>query len=125
MFLTHKDESFDIFYKYCKKIQNEKEIFISSIRSDHGGEFENVLFEKNYEDNGIHHNFSTPRTQQHTEVDERKNRSLQKIDRTMLNDHSTPKHFWDKVVNTTCYLQNIIYIRPILKMSVFHFKHQG
>ena len=42
-FLTHKDESFDTFDKFCKKIQNEKGICISSIRSDHGGEFENDL----------------------------------------------------------------------------------
>ena len=33
--LTHIDESFDTFYKFCKKIQNEKDICISSIKSDH------------------------------------------------------------------------------------------
>jgi len=39
--------------------------------------------------------------------------------RTMLNDHSTPKHFWVEAVNTACYLQNIIYIRPILKKTPY------
>ena len=39
--------------------------------------------------------------------------------RTILNDHSTPKHFLAEVVNTTCYLQNIIYIRPILKKTPY------
>ena len=37
MFLNHKDESFDIFFKFCKRVQNEKEVCITSIRSDHGG----------------------------------------------------------------------------------------
>jgi len=82
-----------MFYKFCKRIQNEKGICISSIKSDHGGEFENDLFEKFYEENGIHHNFPTPRTPQQNRVVERKNRSLQEMARTMLNDHSTPKYF--------------------------------
>jgi len=78
-FLTHKDESFDAFYKFYKKIQNEKGICISSIRSDHEGEFENDLFEKFCEKNGINHNFSTPRTAQQNEVVERKKISLQEM----------------------------------------------
>ena len=91
---------------------------ISSIRSDHWGEFKNDLFEKFCEGNGIHHNFSTPRTPQQNGVVKRKNRSLQEMTRTMLNDHSNPKHLWVEVVNTTCYLQNKIYIRPILKKTL-------
>jgi len=61
-FLAHEDESIDNFYKFCKKIQNEKGIWISSIKSDHGGKFGIDLFKNFYEENGIHHNFSTPRT---------------------------------------------------------------
>jgi len=50
------------FYKFFKKIQNEKGICIYSIKSNHKGAFENDLLEKFCEENGIHHNFSTPRT---------------------------------------------------------------
>ena len=60
-FLTHKNKSFDTFYKFYKKNQNEKGICISSIKSDHWGEFENDIFKKNCEENGIHHNFFTLR----------------------------------------------------------------
>ena len=35
----------DAFKKYAKQIQNEKSLTIASIRSDHGGEFQNSLFE--------------------------------------------------------------------------------
>ena len=92
-FLIHKDESFKVFYKLCKKIQNEKGVCITSIRSDHGGEFKNESFQTFCDENGITHNFSTPRTPQQNGVVERKNRSLQEMARTMLNDYNTPKHF--------------------------------
>jgi len=49
------------------------------LRSDHGGEFQNELFEKFCEENGIMHNFSAPRTSQQNEVVERKNRSLEEL----------------------------------------------
>jgi len=39
--------------------------------------------------------------------------------RTILNDYSTPKHFWVETMNTACYLQNRIYIRPILKKTPY------
>ena len=39
LFLNHKSETFDAFKKLCKRIQKEKGAYISSIRSDRGGEF--------------------------------------------------------------------------------------
>ena len=36
MFLNHKDKSFDIFFKFYKRVQNEKGECITSIRSYHG-----------------------------------------------------------------------------------------
>ena len=50
---------------------------IKSIRSDHGGEFENEIFENFCNKKGITHNFSFPRTPQQNGVVERKNRTLQ------------------------------------------------
>ena len=76
MFLAHKDKSFSVFFKFCKRVQNKKIVCITSIKSDHGGKFENENFQLFYEENGILHNFSTPITPQHNEVVERKNISL-------------------------------------------------
>ena len=64
LFLKTKNEAFDAFHKLAKVIQNEKGLNIVSIRSDHGGEFQNESFENFCEENGIHHNFSVPRTPQ-------------------------------------------------------------
>ena len=44
LFLTHKKDVFHAFKKLAKIIQNKKNLNIASIRSDHGGEFENKDF---------------------------------------------------------------------------------
>ena len=48
-----------------------------------------------------------------------KNEYLQKMHKTMINDNSTPKQFWAEALDTTCYLQNRIYIRPIIKNTTY------
>ena len=63
-FLTLKSEAFKAFKKFAKLVQNEKDLKIKIIRSDHGGEFQNESFEKFCDKNGILHNFSAPRTPQ-------------------------------------------------------------
>ena len=47
-FLTLKSEAFKAFKKFASVIQNEKDFKIKVFRSDHGGEFQNELFEKNF-----------------------------------------------------------------------------
>ncbi|GJU02478.1 retrovirus-related pol polyprotein from transposon TNT 1-94 [Tanacetum coccineum] len=60
-----------------------------SIRTDHGREFDNkVQFGEFCNANGITHNFSTPRTPQSNGGIEGKNRTLQEMSRTMLNEQS-------------------------------------
>ena len=114
-----KNEAFDAFRKLAKVIQNEKGLNIVSIRSDHGGEFQNESFEKFCEENGFHHNFSAPRTPQQNGVVERKNRSLEEGARTLLNETKLPKYFWADVVHTICYTLNRVLIRPILRKTPY------
>ena len=71
LFLSYKDESFDVFNFFCKRFRKEKKYEIIPVRSDHGGEFENSLFKKLFEEKGISHNFSCPRAPQHDGVVER------------------------------------------------------
>jgi len=37
LFLSHKDETFEAFKKIYRKVQNENDLKIASVRSDHGG----------------------------------------------------------------------------------------
>jgi len=39
--------------------------------------------------------------------------------RTMIHENNLGKHFWSEAVNTTCYVQNRIYIRPILEKIAY------
>nr|XP_016489910.1 PREDICTED: uncharacterized protein LOC107809751 [Nicotiana tabacum] len=64
IFLSHKDDPLKNFKVFCKKVQREKGYYISSIRSDHGEEFEGRAFENFCNDQGISHNFSSHRSPQ-------------------------------------------------------------
>ena len=111
--------SYHVFKRFAKVIQNEKNCSISSIKSDHGGEFQNERFDKFCNKSGIKQNFSSPRTPQQNGVVERKNRSLEELARTMLNETGLPKYSWADIVSTTCYVLNRVLIRPILKKTLY------
>ncbi|GJR63966.1 retrovirus-related pol polyprotein from transposon TNT 1-94 [Tanacetum coccineum] len=114
-FLKHKNEAFDHFEILSKKIQIQKGCPIISIRTDHGREFDNeVQFGAFCDANGITHNFSAPRTPQSNGVVERKNRTLQEMSRTMLNEQSISQKIWCNAVDTSTYILNRILIRHFL-----------
>ena len=119
LFLTHKSDVFHAFKKLAKLIQNKKNLNIVSIRSDHGGKFENKDFELFFDENGIEHNFSAPRIPLQNGVVESKNRSLEEMARTLLNDTNLPKYFWAEVVNTACYIMNRALIIPIINKTSY------
>ena len=85
LLLSSKDETVSAFIIFGNKIQNEKGIFIVSIGTRHGGEFENNEFTNYCDKHGIDHNFSTPRTPQQNGGVERKNRVLTEMTRVILN----------------------------------------
>jgi len=92
-FILSKSDTFKVFNKLATAIQNKKDLKIKTIRSDHGCELQNDTFNIFCEENGILHNFSVPRTLQQNGVIERKNRSLEELARTMLNENDLPKYF--------------------------------
>ena len=63
-FLAHKNDAFKAFENFAKRVQKEKDFCITSIRSDHGTEFENEFFKIFCNKNGISHTFSSPRAPQ-------------------------------------------------------------
>ncbi|KAL5578483.1 hypothetical protein UlMin_020182 [Ulmus minor] len=105
-FLKEKSEAFDIFKTLIIKIQVEKNDRVVRLRSDHGKEFENTLFDDFCAANGISHEFSAPITPQHNGVVERKNRVIQEMARVMLYSKDVPKNLWAEAVSTACYIIN-------------------
>ena len=69
--------------------------------------------------NGYRHKFSTPRTPQQNGVVERKNRTLQEMTRSMINEFDVPKYLWAEAVNTAYYIINRVSIRPIAKKTPY------
>jgi len=61
LFITTNDDVYHAFKGLAKVIQNEKNSCISTIKSDHGGEFQNERFEIFCEKFGIKHCFTTPK----------------------------------------------------------------
>ncbi|GJR72383.1 retrovirus-related pol polyprotein from transposon TNT 1-94 [Tanacetum coccineum] len=115
-FLKIKPKAFDQF-EYLVENQNPLGLFNScKKRSDHRSrEFDNeVQFGEFCNVNGITHNFSALRTPQSNGVVERKNRTLQEMSRTMLNEKLLPQKFWCNAVDTLTYILNRILIRAIL-----------
>lgn len=63
-FLTHKSDTFEAFKRLAKRISIEKNVSITAIRSDRGGEFINERFIVYCEKKEIKHQLLTPRTPQ-------------------------------------------------------------
>ena len=118
-FLKSKDETFDYFVEYCNQVENEKDYKIVTIQSDHGKEFENSSFDDLCGSRGYMQEFSAPRTPQQNGVVERKNRNLQELARSMLNEYSSPKFLWAEAVNTACKIINRVNIRPFLNKTPY------
>ena len=118
-FLSQKNDTFDTFRIFAMKIQNELELKIKIIQSDHGGEFDNLDFGNLCDELGIAHQFSAPRTPQQNGVAEHKNCTMIDMSRTMLAENSLLGYFWAEVVSTACYLANRALVRRITKKTPY------
>ena len=119
IFLHSKNETFEEFTCFAKKIQKSSGHQLIHLRSDHGTEFENQKFDEFCREHGMDHNFSAPRTPQQNGVVERKNRTLEDMARTMLIASGLPRNFWAEAVNTACYIINRVMIRPITNKTPY------
>ena len=77
------------------KEHNNKLLKISTIRSYHGKEFENSLFENFYEKNSVEHEFlALKNPKQNGVVEKKKKRTPQEMAQVMLKAKSVPTKFW-------------------------------
>ncbi|GKB88274.1 retrovirus-related pol polyprotein from transposon TNT 1-94 [Tanacetum coccineum] len=126
IFLNTKNKAFEKSEILSRKIQSQLGSSIIAIRKDHDREFDNeVQFRAYCDAQGITHNFLAPCTPQSNGVVEKKNRTLQEMSRTMLNEQTIPQKFWCNVVDTSTYILNRILIRPILGKTLMKYLEVG
>ncbi|GJV95024.1 retrovirus-related pol polyprotein from transposon TNT 1-94 [Tanacetum coccineum] len=104
--LKKKSDAADCIMSFIRKMKNLNEVRVNELRSDNGTEFRNHKLKEFCDEKGISQNFSSPCTPEQNGIAERRNRTLIKAARTMLNSAKLPKQFWGEAVNTACYTQN-------------------
>ncbi|GJT40013.1 integrase, catalytic region, zinc finger, CCHC-type containing protein [Tanacetum coccineum] len=113
-FLRSKDETPTVVIKFLKQIQVGLNKTVRFICTDNGTEFVNKTLYDYYEDVGIFHQTTVPRSPQQNDVVERRNRTLVEAARTMLIFSKAPMFLWAEAVATACYTQN---------RSLIHTRH--
>ena len=102
---------------FFRRVQTVHGAKVAAIQIDHGSEFENNFFDEFYDEQGIKHQYSSPRTPEQNGVVERKNRILIEMVRIMLAENSLPKKFWAEVINIAYHILNRAMVRPILNKT--------
>lgn len=105
-FLKAKSEVFEIFKQFKTLVENQTNKKIKVFRSDGGGEYVNLNFQRFLKKHGIRHQTTVPRSSPQNGVAERANRSIMEKARCMLQDAGLKKEFWAEAVNTAVYLKN-------------------
>jgi hypothetical protein len=110
-FLKNKSEAFENFKIYKEMVENEMDSKIKCLRFDNGGEFTSKELMDYYSSHGMKRQFSVARTPQQNGVVERKNRTIQKMVRTMLMDSNLTDIFWTQETHTIGHIQNKVMLR--------------
>jgi transposase InsO family protein len=118
-FLQDKNKTQEVLKKFLRKVQNEFNTKVKKIRSDNGSKFKNTQVEDFLDEEGIKHEFSAPYTPQQNRVAERKNHTLIKMARTMLDEYKTSDRFWVEAINTACHATNRLYLYKLLKKTSY------
>jgi transposase InsO family protein len=111
-FLKEKLEAFEKFKTYKVLIENETDLKIKCMRLDNEGEFTSKEFIKFFENHGIKRRFLAPRTPLQNGVVERKNKKIQEVARTMLNETKIQDKFWRDAICTKVHKLNRAQLRP-------------
>jgi hypothetical protein len=117
--LQDKSETQEVLKKFLKRAQNEFDAKVKRIRSDNDTELKNTQVEDFLDEEGIKHEFSASYTPQQNRVAERKNCTLIKMARTMLDEYKTSDRFWAKAIDTTWHATNRLYLHKLLKKTSY------
>ena len=125
-FLKEKLEAFEKFKIFKAKVENETNLKIKCLRSNNGGKFTSNYSNEFCETLGIKRQFWTPKTPQKNGVVERKNKTIQEVARTMLNEEKLPDVYWREAIYTIVYIlrkesSKLIMKRPLISYGMEYF----
>ncbi|GJX27924.1 retrovirus-related pol polyprotein from transposon TNT 1-94 [Tanacetum coccineum] len=101
-----EDETPEVLKEFLMMIQKNLQAPVISVRTDRGTEFLNKTLNAFFKEEEIEHQTFTPRTPEHNDIVERRNRTLVEAARTMLSASKLPLFFWAEAIATACYTQN-------------------
>ncbi|GJY91426.1 retrovirus-related pol polyprotein from transposon TNT 1-94 [Tanacetum coccineum] len=122
-FLRSKDETPAFVINMLKQLQVGLNKTVRFVRTDNGTEFVNKDLIEYYENVGITHEKTVPRTPQQNAVVERHNSTLVEAARTMLIFSKAPLFLWAEVVATACYTQNRSLIHTLHDKTPYELMH--
>jgi transposase InsO family protein len=73
--------------------ENQTGKILKAVRSDRGGEFSSWNFKEFCDKHGIKREYTIPRTPQQNGVVKRQNRSVQQMERSMMNERNIPQTY--------------------------------
>ena len=105
-FLRAKSDAPRFFKEWLTKIERLTDRKLKVVRSDNGGEYTSLLFEKYLTDLGIDHQTTAPYTSQQNGVAERTNRTIVETTIALMYSERLPIDLWAEVMDTVVYLKN-------------------
>jgi len=124
--IRSKDEAFKVLKEWitCSEIETGEKANL--LRTDGGGEYMGMEFQKWLRSRGMHHEVTNANAPQENGVAECLNRTILEIMRTMMHESDLPKNLWPFAVQ---YTQEIVNRLPIRALSenetpyeAFHLK---
>ncbi|KAI5314901.1 hypothetical protein L3X38_044077 [Prunus dulcis] len=118
-FLRHKSEALCVFKKFKATVELQSGYKLKQSRSDRGGEYTSVEFERFCDNAGIERQLTTSYTPQQNGVAERKNRTIVEMAKCLLLEKKIPLDFWAEAVNTSVYILNRCPTKALSKKTPF------
>jgi transposase InsO family protein len=105
-FLKEKAEAFEKFKIFKALNENQTSNRLKAVRSDRGGKFMSSNFKEVCDKHGIKREYTILGTPQQNGVVERKNRTVQQMDRSMMNEKNIGQTYWVEAIHIAVFLTN-------------------
>ena len=104
--LKNKSQVFEKFVEWKALVETSIGQKLRTLCTESGREYSFAEFTMYLKKEGVHHEFTVPKTPKQNGVAEQMNRTLVEVVSSMLSDAKLPKKFWAEALSTAVYLCN-------------------